>query len=112
MAIESLNKVNMVSHGSLGDFVLGESVEDGGGDDKFEDGGEEDREDSEDEAVDVFFVGEGDGAEGVSSELDAGKLDGEGEDEDDEEEGVVEEVLEDVDLSRLQLPCVDLVEHL
>lgn len=60
----------------------------------------------------VFLNGEGDGTERMSSELDASELDGEGEDEDDREEGVIEEVLEDVDLSRFQLPGVDLVEDL
>lgn len=48
----------------------------------------------------------------MSSELDTGELDGDGEDEDDEEERVVEEVLKDIDLGRLQLPSIDLVEDL
>lgn len=51
-------------------------------------------------------------SQGLPTKLNAGKLDGDGENEDDDEEGVVEEVLENVDLRRLELPGVDLIEHL
>lgn len=43
------------------------------------------------------MLGQGDSAEGLSSELDAGDLDGDGGDEDDDEERIVEEVFEDVE---------------
>lgn len=60
----------------------------------------------------MLFHWEGDCAERVTSVLDTGELDGHSEDEDDEEEGIVEEIPEDVDFGGLQFSCVDLVEDL
>ena len=39
-------------------------------------------------------------------------MDHDGDDEDDKEEGIVEEILEDVEFSFLEFPSVDLVEDL
>lgn len=52
------------------------------------------------------------GPQCVSSELHAADLNYESEDEDDEEEGVVEEVLEDIDFVGLEFAGVDFVEDL
>lgn len=82
---------------SFGDFVLGESVEDGGGDDDLEDRGKDQRQHTHDEAVHVFLHGKRDSTQRMSSKLDTSELDDDGEDEDDEEEGVIEEILEDID---------------
>ena len=60
----------------------------------------------------MLFGGEGDGAERVSSVLNACERDGEGEKENHADERVVEEIAEDVDFAGLELPGVDFVEDL
>ena len=60
----------------------------------------------------MFVEGKRDGSEGLASEFDAGHLDGNCNDEDDDEEGVVEEVGEDVEFGFLEFSGVDLVEDL
>ena len=60
----------------------------------------------------MLVLGEGHCSEGLSSVLNACELNQNGDEEDDEEEGVVEEVGEDVQLSFLQFPGVDFVEDL
>ena len=60
----------------------------------------------------MLVEGEGHGSKGMSSELDTGDLNRHGEDQNDEEQGIVEEVFEDVYLFRLELPGVDLVKDL
>ena len=91
---------------------LGEGFEDGGGDGQFEDGSQDDGQGSQTQAEEVLVLGEGHCSEGLSSVLNACELNQNGDEEDDEEEGVVEEVGEDVQLSFLQFPGVDFVEDL
>ena len=60
----------------------------------------------------MFVEGQRNCSEGLATELDAGDLDNEGDDENDKEERVVEEILEDIDLCFLEFSGVDLVEDL
>ena len=91
---------------------LGEGFEDGGGDGQFEDGSQDDGQGSQTQAEEVLVLGEGHCSEGLSSELNAGELDRDGDDEDDKEERIVEEILENVQLSFLEFPGVDFIEDL
>ena len=91
---------------------LRKGFEDGGGDDEFEEGTEEQGEGSQAEAHVVLVGGEGDGSEGLTSEFYAGQLDENGHDEDDDEEGVVAEVREDIEFGFFEFSGVDFVEDL
>lgn len=91
---------------------LGEGHEDGRRDQDLEDGTEENGQGSNTQANQMLVQVEGNGLEGLSSELDARELHGEGHQENDDKQRVVEEVGEDVELGLLQLPGVDLIEDL
>ena len=60
----------------------------------------------------MLVEGERDCSESLASELDAGDLNGNCNDEDDDEEGIVEEVSEDVEFCFLEFSSIDLVEDL
>ena len=60
----------------------------------------------------MFALGQGNGSQGLTTKLHTRDLDHDRDYQDKNEERVVEEILEDVDLSLLKFPGVDLVEHL